>query len=68
MKIEPRPSTKKPNIAEIVHNKFHESPFPNSALKLPKTTETVVPLVLETFLKCGKNSVNRLLTENRYVY
>ena len=35
-------------MAEIVHDKFPESPFPKSALKLPKTTETVVQICAQT--------------------
>ena len=40
--------TKISNIDEIVHNTFPESPFPESALKLPKTTETVVHICAQT--------------------
>ena len=48
MKIKPRPIIKITNIAEIVPNKYPESPFLNSALKLPKATETVVQICART--------------------
>ena len=35
-------------IAEIVQDKFPESTFLESALKLPKTTETVVQICAQT--------------------
>ena len=44
MKIKPRPIIKITNIAEIVPDKYPESPFLNSALKLPKAAETVVQI------------------------
>ena len=48
MKIKPRPIIKITNIAEIVPDKYPESPFLNSALKLPKATETVVQICART--------------------
>ena len=44
MKIKPRPIIKITNIAEIVPNIYPASAFLNSALKLPKDTETVVQI------------------------
>ena len=41
MKIKPRPIIKITIIAEIVPDKYPESAFLNSDLKLPKATETV---------------------------
>ena len=48
MKIQPRPIIKITNIAEIVPNNYPDSPFLNSALKLPKATETVVQICART--------------------
>ena len=48
MIIKPRHILKIPNIAEIVPDKYPESPFLNSALKLPKATETVVQICART--------------------
>ena len=49
MKSKPRPIVKFiTNIAEIVPGKYPESPFLNSALKLPKTTEIVVHICART--------------------
>ena len=48
MKIKLRPIIKITNIAEIVPDKYPESPFLNSALKLPKATETVVQICART--------------------
>ena len=48
MKIKPRPIIKITNIAEIVSDKYPESTFLNSALKLPKSTETVVEICART--------------------
>ena len=42
MKIIPRLIMKILNILDIVLDKYPESPFTEGALKLPKTTETVV--------------------------
>ena len=44
IKIKPRSNIKITNIAEIVPDKYPESPFLNSALKLPKATETVMQI------------------------
>ena len=44
MNIKPRPIIKITNFAEIVPDKYPESPFLNSALKLPKATETVAQI------------------------
>ena len=48
MKIIPTPMIKITNIAEIVPNKYLESPFLDSLLKLPKATETVVQICSRT--------------------
>ena len=48
MNIKPRPIIKITNIAEIVPDKYPESPFLDSALKLPKATETVVQICART--------------------
>ena len=48
MKILPRPIIKLTNIAETVPDKYPESPFPQSALKIPRTTETVVQICAQT--------------------
>ena len=48
MNIQPRPIIKIPNIAEIVPDKYSESTFPEGALKLSKTTETVVQICART--------------------
>ena len=44
MNIQPRPIIKRPNIAEMVPDKYSESTFPKGALKLSKTPETVVQI------------------------
>ena len=56
MKIKPRPIIKTINIAEIVPNKYPTSAFLNSALKLPKATETVVQI-------CARMLANLMLQE-----
>ena len=48
MKIKPRLIIKITNIAEIVLDEYPESPFLNSALKLPKATKTVVQICART--------------------
>ena len=48
MKIKPRPIIEITNNAEIVPNKYPESAFLNSVLKLPKATETVVQICERT--------------------
>ena len=48
MNIQPRPIIKITNIAEIVPDKYSESTFPEGALKLSKTTETVVQICART--------------------
>ena len=48
MKVLPLPIIKITNIAEIVPNKYPELPFPESALNLPRITETVVQACART--------------------
>ena len=48
MKIKPRPIIKINNIAEIVPDKYPESTFLDSALKLPKATKTVIQIWART--------------------
>ena len=48
MNIQPRPIIKITDIAEIVPDKYSESTFPEGALKLSKTTETVVQICART--------------------
>ena len=50
IKILPRPIIKITNIAEIVPDKYPESAFLNSALKLPKATKTVVQICAQTLV------------------
>ena len=48
MKIYPRPIIEISNNANIVPDKYPESSFPEGALKLPKTIETVGQLCAQT--------------------
>ena len=48
MNIQPRPIIKIPNITEMIPDKYFEPTFPEGALKLPKTTETVVQICART--------------------
>ena len=48
MNFQPRPIIKIPNITEKIPDKYFEPTFPEGALKLPKTTETVVQICART--------------------
>ena len=50
MNIQPRPIVKILDIAEIVPDKYSQSTFPEGAITLSKTTETVVHICARTLV------------------
>ena len=50
MNIQTRPIIKIPNMSKIVPNKCSDPTFPEGALKLSKTTETLVQICTLTCL------------------
>ena len=64
MKIKPRPIIKITNIAEIVPDKYPESAFPESALKLFENHWTVVQICAQTMVWRGCKQVQEGNAQN----